>query len=456
MPVKTRQNDMNMSFEKLLHRYGLISENLFLLEKEITTILNDLDYETWRNCDVDEEGLKQFQIILISFSFPIGQKPETNVNEESPLQTLRKLLKIYQGLFGKSLLDSEISAIVAVERDSKIESILKDNVIPKRVSPKLRTSLTIICLWLLYRIQLLTELSHLPLHEGDLTARSETLSDLSDKDESVIDSSKLRQELQNNENVLNIGKLVVSETNKKEWSISEEDMTKYLAQAFEVNTPQWVNYKNSLYILINHVCIPLSFQKKILNCVRSSVFKLMLQNEYDIRRQYMPALINQRFYLPDKPDVRTILPEDFSKKGSAVAGMKLKLSHTDIVSLYFALKGKYIETNTDIYDFAYALTGYPVDQAKFFKKVVWVADHKQTLGIFLGMLRPYSSSSADERSWYWNSAPKCFAYNNRAETLKPSELSSPFGNFQRHPEIKSADWENMDEIIQKCLKARDK
>ena len=442
---------MNKSLDIQLHRYGLICENLSLLRKEIASILKDLDYEAWRNCDADEESLMKFSTICMSLSQPIGQKVE-QMDEGSPIPGFRKLLKYYKELFGETSLNEEIFNIVMFERNSQIEAILKNSIWPNRLSAKLKLSLSIIALWFLFRIQLLTEFKIIAMEDTNLTTRLTTLSALFDQVEAASYSSKLLQEWQNNENLLNIARHIISNIDNKKAPLTEEEVTKYVNQAYEINVPQWINYKNTLFTLINHVCIPLSFQKKIINSVRNSVFKLMLQNEYDIRRQFIPSLLNRRFYLPHKPDIRTALPENF-RQGTRKVGvsMNLNLTHTEIVSLYLALKGKYIKTDTDIYDFAYALTGYPIDQARFFKKVVWVAEHKQTLGIFLGLLRPQGS----ERNKYWNLTPYLFQFKNDNAQFSPSDLSSPYSNFIKHPETQNRrDWQEMNEIISAVIKTK--
>lgn len=437
-------------------------KHLVSTSKQIVEILTPLDYKTWHKFEATEESLKSFSKIMGALTTPVGEVCEEEDDEldtASLLELLNQEIEMCTTCLGIEELKKIKTAVVEVERDSKIADILDGTVTPKRLSPKLKIKLTCIILWLQFnymRYSFNMMISGKELHDSSVQdwvssfgvgandMKSQEFCNLMDNDLGFLKKAQTFAEIQlsdkSNLDIQQCDRI----TNRLE---SLFDFYQYKA-TFE-------NSRLNLYILINNMFIPLRMRKQIIEVIQKSIFRKIVQQDYDLRRSYMPALTSVQFYDSGKIEVNSILPSDFDKgergKGE---GMMIKLSHCEVVSLYHELSGKFIDNETDICDFAYALTGYPFKQKDHFKKIIWIDKHKQTLGIFLGMLRSYST--ADERSWYWNAAPKYFAYNNRTTTLKPSELSSPFGNFQKHPEIQGADWENMNNIVQKCLKACDK
>lgn len=446
---------MNKELPKLLRRIGLVSSELTNLKSKIVDILENQNYKQWRMSvpGLTEDALLQYGRIIGSFvNMPKGL---VDVEQDSPgviRDYLGQLQNMYRMSLGEERYAMLINDIVDDENDSKIELCMSGS-FPKRISSGLKVKLGVIAYWLLFRIQL--DSAKLYLSNKSLKS-SGNINELSSANQNAIDileamplPPNLQEEVQRMDIIHKLDAIAADPSSLSTYINDESDLFKFVLKLFEFRQSQWNNEKAALFQLINNIFIPLSIRRKIVQQVQQSVFKKALQTEYDIRKTYIPEITHWRFYLPDKLDTNTILPVDFrNERREYGQGMNFNLNHEEIVKLYFAMRGKYIDYETDILDFAFALTGCPVKHKAIFKKVVWINQSKQSLGIFLGLMRPKNMEGCK----YWSSATKFFSYKGNDKVLKASDMSTPFGKFLKHPETRGMDWDELTSIVSTNIK----
>ncbi len=201
---------------------------------------------------------------------------------------------------------------------------------------------------------------------------------------------------------------------------------------------------NLIWIALNSNLLSKEIRQKLVNIITFSPLRKVCQNLYDEYRMYHEKALPLSFINTFRPNV--VLPKDFDKGEAATESLGQKLKFAQVVSLYKSLiKDHYISPTTDILNLCYALTGYPYDYSSRFYPVNWISRSKQSLGIFIGLLRPKKK----EGKWYWNKATNLFRYNGQSFTAK--QLSSAFGKFLNFPETRGKDWENINKLLSEVL-----
>lgn len=446
---------MNKELPKLLRRIGLVDSEITNLQSKIVDILEDQNYKQWRMSvpGLTEDALLKYERICQSF----GSEPKglADVEQNTPdviRDIIAQLLNTYHHYLGDERCDRLINDILVAENDSKIELCMSGS-FPKRISSGLKVKLGLIVHWLLFRVQI--DIAKLALSNKSLKSNG-NINDHYKANQNVLDileatplPPNMQEEVQRIAKFHKLDAIAATPSSLSTYINDESELFKLVLNIFEFRQSQWYNAKATLFQLINSIFIPLSIRRKIVQQVQQSVFKKALQTEYDIRKTYIPEITHWRFYLPDKLDTNTILSVDFrNERREYGQGMNFNLSHEEIVKLYFAIRGKYIDSETDILDFAFALTGCPVKHKTVFKKVVWINESKQSLGIFLGLMRPKNMEGCK----YWSSATKFFSYKGNDKELKASDMSTPFGKFLKHPETRGEDWDELTSIVSTNIK----
>lgn len=200
--------------------------------------------------------------------------------------------------------------------------------------------------------------------------------------------------------------------------------------------------EKALFLILNTNFIPNRIRMEIVDIIRKSVTRKAIQNIYDKLRMKYPEAINWRFYNSAIREVNVVLPEDFDKLlyNYSEHSLQRKLLTRDCLGkMYQALVAKkYISPDTDISDFAFALTGKPKSKESHYRKVNWIGNEKKSLAIFLGLLKD------EDDTWYWHRSVDLFLY--KGTPFKAKQLSSPFGKFVRHPETRKSDWYELETI----------
>lgn len=197
-----------------------------------------------------------------------------------------------------------------------------------------------------------------------------------------------------------------------------------------------------LPFLLNTMLIPYPFQEKIVEVVRNSVFKRSAQNFYDKFKSIYADAIDYRFFNIDVISTNSMLQSDFDKiERREKRCLLCNLNRESLTLLYNKLiECKYISSDTDIIDFAFALTGKPHNRTTDFHHINWLGEQKQSLAIFLGMLRKYEPGSK-----FWEKAVHLFLFNGLPS--RASQLSTPFGKLTNKPETRGDDWQKLEKIF---------
>lgn len=446
---------MNKELPKLIRRIGLVSSELTNLQSKIVDILENQNYKQWRMSvpGLTEDALLKYERIFLSFmSEPKGLADMEQSTPDGIRDNIAQFLNTYRSHLGHERCNRLINDILVAENDSKIELCMSGS-FPKRISSGLKVKLGIIVHWLLFRVHIDTAKLVLSIKSlkcnGNINDHHKATQNELDILEAMPLPPNLQEEVQRIDKFHKLDAIAADPSSLSTYINDESDLFKFVLKLFEFRQSQWNNEKARLFQLINNIFIPLSIRRKIVQQVQQSVFKKALQTEYDIRKTFIPEITHWRFYLPDKLDTNTILPVDFrNERREYGQGMNFNLSHEEIVKLYHALRGKYIDNETDILDFAFALTGCPVKHKAVFKKVVWINQSKQSLGIFLGLMRPKNMEGCK----YWSSATKFFSYKGNDKELKASDMSTPFGKFLKHPETRGMDWDDLTSIVSTNIK----
>lgn len=427
-------------YDKLLR----ISSRIDSILSRVLNILSGLSYKTWCCQCFSLEEILQFHDIYMSFA----EEPGKYVREpiESISICLDRLIHMMRGMYGDSFSQEEIKTIESVEHSSKISAILNGK-LPKRDSSQLEVSLYGIMYWLILRTEVKGALLliHAKKEEDTLTIRG-----LLEQWENTLSSPKAQNELSHIADQLHYADLF------KEGSAESIDMSRsisYIEDDIKAMLKHWQRLKCVLFQILNHIFIPVKVKRDIFAIIKHSIFGKSLQQEYDIHRSFQPLMFPWDFNPSNQNKINTVLPADFNTgERIPTSSMNLNLDHLQVTNLYHALRGKYINERTDILDFAFSLTGYPVERGKVFNKIIWVHPHKQTLGFFLGMLCPGSTKMGK----YWKVASEFFCYQSRENTLTPGQLSSPYNNQLNHSEVRREDWTELESIIETCVKTQKK
>ena len=200
--------------------------------------------------------------------------------------------------------------------------------------------------------------------------------------------------------------------------------------------------EKDLFLIHNTNMIPSRIRMEIVDIISKSVIRKAIQNSYDKLRMKYPEAINWRFYNATTREVNVVLPEDFDKlqhNYSKYSLLRILLTRDSLGKMYQSLVAKkYISPDTDISDFAFALTGKPKSKENHYRKINWIGKEKKSLAIFLGLLKD------EDDTWYWHRSVDLFLYKGTPFTAK--QLSSPFGKFVRHPETRKSDWDELEAI----------
>lgn len=204
-----------------------------------------------------------------------------------------------------------------------------------------------------------------------------------------------------------------------------------------------------LWVVLNSELLPKDIKKRCIEIVSNSPLRRACQNGYDSFLMHNPNAEQIQFSRNYHHRPNLILPKDFMEGGEPINGMGLILTHSQVVNLYQnLLSSSFIANDTDIQNFSYALTGYPLRKEYSFVPVNWVGGKKQSLAIFLGCLRDSKKSG----KWYWNKSTELFRF--KGDRFSATQLSSPFGKFISHPETRGKDWDIINRILSVSLKSK--
>lgn len=235
------------------------------------------------------------------------------------------------------------------------------------------------------------------------------------------------------------------EFKKRESEPSDEDLNSRrkiaMSNLITINEPLIYTLMDYVFDSLNTPMImPLKYSEKIVDKLRESNCKAIIQERYNLYALEHPNASNWVF--DSNCSVRKMLPGNFDiltiTKGG---GLRLNLSKSQIENLYYNLYiKKYIAFDTDIYDFAYMLTGKPGQNRNTYKKIMWTHTH-QSLSFLVGMLK--------KPDWGgWTTVCELF---DSSKPLNNKTLSSLYNNEVK-AQKKKAIWLEFEEIISKIKK----
>jgi hypothetical protein len=209
----------------------------------------------------------------------------------------------------------------------------------------------------------------------------------------------------------------------------------------------------SLWAMLNTTFLPINIREKIVNVIQKSVLRLAAANSYKTFKENNPDAIDWIFYNQQNifkyDDI--ISTRNFDKLRNINHSQNcynFNLTKKQIEYLFKELiKRKYIDKRSKADDFAFALTGCPSDFKLQFSPINWIGDNKNSLAIFLGMLKQFDIQMS---SWFWHKSMKLFLYKD--EEFMAKQLSSPYGKYLNHPETRNRDWSIMEKIIEEVTK----
>lgn len=147
-------------------------------------------------------------------------------------------------------------------------------------------------------------------------------------------------------------------------------------------------YKQQLHSLFAHMnCDLLGLDnRKIVKIFNSKPFKSKIQREYDIfRKQFNIKTYEFEFAQIIK---RELSSSDFNwGETKDPSCFNIPWNWHKVQKLYDSLRGSYIDKDTDVRDFCYALTGCKATNDRKKKEINWVHKEKQSLALFVGELR---------------------------------------------------------------------
>lgn len=204
-----------------------------------------------------------------------------------------------------------------------------------------------------------------------------------------------------------------------------------------------VGYFFLFFDIINvPIFMPVMYSEEIVDILRESQFKTFIQQQYNIYALQHPNAPERVFDCINI--VRQVLPNNFDniaaeKKDSL--GLNLNKSQIECLYSFLYQKG-YIDLNTDIYNFAYVLTGKPKRQR--YKKIMW-KQNMQSLSFWLGMIRV-----EEGKYGFWTDVCKLFDYELPLDAKK---LSSSFNKMENKKQDKKNEiWVEFENLISKIKK----
>lgn len=172
----------------------------------------------------------------------------------------------------------------------------------------------------------------------------------------------------------------------------QEEANYYLSYLF-----QFFSYLNADLLGVDNM--------RIVNIIRSHPFAASIQFFYNyycsdhagLTKNFVFADVIQRFLNSD--DFRWDAPKSTSC-------FNILWNRYKIQRLYDSLRVSYIDEDTDVRDFCYALTGCKPSGTWEVKKVNWIHKDKQSLALFIGEL-----INRDSNRIKWSEIPKVFLHN---------------------------------------------
>lgn len=449
-PIEKRINYVGRKIKQL----DLIQETELLIFKKLA----ELSFSEWWNY---ARGRKIGQVYLwINLIDSIGNKKaiKNNTAYDEKLTT-EELLELFNDTKKKAIdygMQSDFQEFVTVNPQKQILKIVNGQPI-RKMEEETKDSLAKFVFWVNFRLHFIPFLAYINSNKGKLN-------EMQTREDKIIFIKNTIDELPINDFTndalgiyLNEKEIVFSQSDlfeefrtdvkKNEESILEEDKEKTFCELLEKQLDLSRNGKTYLHILLfatlNTELIPSRLRKDIVDIISKSVCRNAYQNEYnEMKSKYYSDALNWHFNKYRITKVSNVLPDDFDKdKKFSLKSLKLSsLTKENISKMYFELiSKKYITPDTDILDFAYALSGKPMSREVYFKKVNWKGREKKTLAIFLGLL------NTNDRSWFWNRSPELFLYNGTSFTAK--QLSSSYGKYKNHPETRKEEWKELESII---------
>ena len=167
---------------------------------------------------------------------------------------------------------------------------------------------------------------------------------------------------------------------------------------------------HTLFVYMNANLLGID-NRKIVSLLRSKSFCGDIQKEYDkFRKDCQAKTLDFEF----APTIRKILLSDDFEWGTRKSSscFNIPWNRLKIQKLYDSLCKSYIDRETDVRDFCYALTGCKPANTREFKKVNWVHEHKQSLALFIEEL-----INRDPNGIKGSRIPKVFLYKGKDITF---------------------------------------
>ena len=166
-------------------------------------------------------------------------------------------------------------------------------------------------------------------------------------------------------------------------------------------------YMNQLFLFFSYLNADLFGvdNMRIISILRSHPFAASIQTLYDYYCSDHAGL-TKRFVFAEVVH-RLLSSDDFKWDAPKTSScFNIPWNRYKIQKLYDSLYKSYIDRETDVRDFCYALTGYKPASTWEVKKVNWSHKDKQSLALFIGEL-----VNRDPNGIKWSAIPKVFLHN---------------------------------------------
>ena len=173
---------------------------------------------------------------------------------------------------------------------------------------------------------------------------------------------------------------------------------------YHVTSPAWQNELDFLFFLLNTHLLHFK-EKTIVDILGKQPFNKYVQRRYESYCFKNPG--NAREFKFADVVHRLLSSDDFkwdAPKSSSC--FNIPWNRYKIQRLYDSLRKSYIDRETDVRDFCYALTGCKPASTWEVKKVNWSHKDKQSLALFVGEL-----VNRDSNGIKWSAIPKVFLHN---------------------------------------------
>lgn len=451
-----RVNKKIRKLEKLKKRLDFYTS----IQNEICMALESISFRDWWSFTSNSTPTDWNQ--LLSLIESPNLQIAYNGTYDIIYQILHSILEAIKIEFGEEILESMITEIL--EEDNAILKDYMNETSPQRVSFKYCQDAQRLCVWLSYKPWTIQKPSNInsileESKKSDTASKAEEATPLEESCDSLnklneielFNQGTISEEISTfNTSSINLRYILselsgIDEFNERSLSCVEayiSDMISSIQPIVDFLT----GLLPLLWKLLNTFIIPAPQKKQIITILSNSQFKVYYQKNYDIFRMSFPKAYPYNIYHGDCYRPNIILPLDFNKGEKSDISMGLKFTHEQVVCLYLRLiNDGYIDEKTDILNLAIALTGHPISHQSLFTPVNWVNASKQSLAIFLGLLRP----AKQKGNWYWNKASTLFLYDGRTVTAK--QLSTPFGKFLNHPETRGKDWRTLSGMLSNLI-----